>query len=496
MSNLSRLEMDITRRSRALRGLRGAGIGFAAAAAVVLGASVAGRLGAFAPRLALSAGALLFVVLAALAGYFVGRYRRLNIPRLLLSVDLALATGERLSSLHELRSRGGAVPLQRRIEERLAKAPPAWRQALRIRGADVFPWLAGAAVMALAVGLAVTIATSVPAAPVPMASAGSAARSEGLSQGVEAHPTGSADAGTEGVTVGRLDPGQVLPAEPLIDTLAEILPAPPSRGFLGDLTNDGVTRGDELAEDPREALSEVLSQLMGRAQADPKQSFALTEQEKTALRDLLRGLPNSSLRQSISSLLGGETGDALKEQLAKSQRLLDSLGQITEEEGNAQIGIGPEDREAEAHGEAGESGSWVPASTSPDGDAGIAEGGDQHVKEGLAVPAMEDESAPQFDEDEGMAGGSAGRGDAGSAPPSGAGFILEELLGSLGASGDVRRFFTKGIPFEPPTEGSKPAAALTLDYETLRALLEARAVAPGVQALVRTYFEKITQGEP
>jgi hypothetical protein len=488
--------MDITRRSRALRGFREAGIGFAAAAAVILGASVAGRLGAFAPRLALSATALFFVVLAALAGYFVGRYRRLNIPRLLLSVDLALATGERLCSLYELRSRGGAVPLQRQIEERLAKAPPAWRQALRIRGADVFSWLAGAAAMALAVGLAVTIATSVPAAPVPMASAGSAARSEDLGQGVEAHPAGSADAGTEGVTAGRLDPGQVPPAEPLIDTLAEILSAPPSSGFLGDLTDDGVTRGNELTEDTREALSEVLSQLMGRAQADPSQSFALTEQEKTTLRDLLRSLPNSGLRQSISSLLGGETGDALKEQLAESQRLLDSLDQITGEQGNAQAGIGPEDQEAEEHGDAGESGSWVPASTSPDEDAGIAEGDGQHVEEGLAVPAMEDEGAPQFYEDEGTAGGSAGRGDAGSAPPSGAEFILEELLGSPGADGDVRRFFTKGIPFEPPTEGSEPAAALTLDYETLRALLEARALAPEVQALVRTYFETITQGEP
>jgi hypothetical protein len=60
----------------------------------------------------------------------------------------------------------------------------------------------------------------------------------------------------------------------------------------------------------------------------------------------------------------------------------------------------------------------------------------------------------------------------------------------------MRRFFTKGIPFEPPAEDRGPAAVLSLDYETLRALLEARTLAPGVQALVRTYFEKITQGGP
>jgi hypothetical protein len=60
----------------------------------------------------------------------------------------------------------------------------------------------------------------------------------------------------------------------------------------------------------------------------------------------------------------------------------------------------------------------------------------------------------------------------------------------------MRRFFTKGIPFEPPAEEREPAADLSLNYETLRALLEARNLAPGVQTLVRAYFEWITQGGP
>jgi len=488
--SLSQLERDIARRSRALRGLRGAGTAFAAAAAVVLGASVAGRLGAFAPRLALSAGALLFVVLAALAGYFVGRYRRLNIPRLLLSIDLALATGERLSSLHELRLRGAAPPLQKRIEEILTQAPPAWRRVLRIRRMEVFPWVAGGVALALAIFLAVTVAP-----PVPATAADPGERSRTSSKGTAVSPSGSGEAETDGIAAGRLDRGQGEPALPLVDTLAEILRAPPSRGLLGALTDEEVAQGSGPARDPREALSELLSQLMRRAQIDPRQSFALTEQEKTALRDLLQDLPGSGLRQSLSSLLGGETGDALKDRIAGSKRLLDSLNESAEGEGNAQVDRAPEDQKTDASGDGSGSIGWVPPATSSEGNTGSAEGDEQQSGTKFEGPGTEGELAPPLNEEGGTAAGRAGPG-AGSAPPSGAGFILEELLGSLGASGDVRRFFTKGIPFEPPTEGSKPAAALTLDYETLRALLEARAVAPGVQALVRTYFEKITQGEP
>ncbi|MCX6099554.1 MAG: hypothetical protein NTX69_06020, partial [Candidatus Bipolaricaulota bacterium] len=298
MFSLSRLERDIARRSRALRGLRGAGIAFAAAVGVVLAASVAERFGAFAPRLALSLGALLFVGLAALAGYLVGRARRPSIPRLLLSIDLALATGERLSALHELRSRGTALPLQKRIEERLAQAPPAWRRVLRIRRTEVLPWVAGGVALALAIFFAVTIAP-----PVPATAADPGERPRTSSKGTAVSPSGSGEAESDGIAARRLDPGQGEPALPLVDTLAEILPAPRSRGLLGALTDEEVAQGSGPARDLREALSELLSQLMSRAQIDPRQSFALTEQEKTALRDLLQDLPGSGLRQSLSSLL-------------------------------------------------------------------------------------------------------------------------------------------------------------------------------------------------
>jgi hypothetical protein len=463
---------------------------FAAAVGVVLAASVAIRFGAFAPRLALSLGALLFVGLAALVGYLVGRARRPSIPRLLLSIDLALATGERLGSLHELRSRGTAVPLQKRIEEILTQAPPAWRRVLRIRQTEVLPWVAGGVALALAIFLAVTISP-----PVPATAADPGERSRISSKGTAVSPSDSGEAAADGAAAGRLDPGQSEPALPLVDTLAEILLAPPSRGLLSALTDEEVAQGSRSARDPREALSELLSQLMSRAQIDPRQSFALTEREKTALRDLLQDLPSSGLRQSLTSLLSGETGDALKDQIADSKRLLDSLNQSAEGEGNAQVDSAPEDQEADVSEDGSGSIGWSPPATSSEGNTGSAEGGEQQSGTKLEGPGTEDELAPPLNDEGGTAAGRTGPGE-GSASPPGVGFVPEDLLGSLGAGGEMRRFFTKGIPFEPPAAERGPAAVLSLDYETLRALLEARTLAPGVQALVRTYFEKITQGGP
>ena len=490
MFSLSRLERDIARRSRALRGLRGAGIAFAAAVGVVLATSVAIRFGAFAPRLALFLGALLFVGLAALVGYLVGRARRPSISRLLLSIDLSLATGERLSSLHELRSRGAALPLQKRIEEILEQAPPAWRRVLRIRRTEVFPWVAGGVALALAIFLAVTVAP-----PVPATAADPGEVSRISSKGTAVSASDSGEATSDGAVAGRLDPGQAEPALPLVDTLAEILPAPRSRGLLGALTDEEVAQESPPARDPREALSELLSQLMSRGQIDPRQSFALTEQERTALRDLLQDLPGSGLRQSLSSLLSGETGDALKDQIAESKRLLDSLNQSAEGEGNAQVDRAPEDQKADVGEDGSGSIGWVPLATSPEGNTGSAEGGEQQSGTKLEGPGTEDEVAPPLNDEGGTAAGRAGPGEESASPP-GVGFVPEDLLGTLGAGGDMRRFFTKGIPFEPPAEERGSAAVLSLDYETLRALLEARVVAPDVQALVRTYFEKITQGGP
>ncbi len=491
MFDLGRLERQVARRSRILHGVRTAGIAFAAAVAAVLMAVVAARLGAFVPRFGPAVAAGLFISAAAIAGFIGGHAPRPDIARLLLSIDLALATGERLCSLHELRSRSGATPLENRIAARLAEAPPAWRRVLRLRRADILPWVAGSGALTLAVLLALTIAPPAPAAtanssPEVRVSSGRNA-TQGSSNPLEAE-TGAAVSGDRG-----LSPSE--PAEPFADTLAELLSAPPSQGLLGDLGDETPTGAGSPARDSRQSLSEYLSQLLSRAQADRNQTFALTEQEKESLQDLLRNVPGSGLRQSLSSLLGGETGDALKARLEESQRLLENSARSDEGEAGSQAGRSSGSPEGEADGSNPEAIGWVPLPPSSDGEIESTEAGGRPTGADAGEPETQEAFAPPSNEEGGSAVGAEGTGQALAAPP-GVGFVPEELLGSVGSEGDLRRYFTKGIPFEPPAENRAPSAALRLDFEALHALLEARTLAPEVQAIVRAYFGEITRAGP
>jgi len=474
-----------------LRGVRSAGIAFATSIALILMAAVAARLGTMALRLGPSVAALLVVVATTTVGFVVGYAPRPDIARLLLSIDLALATGERLCSLHELRSRGGATPLENRIATKLLETPPAWRRVLRLRRRDALPWAAGGAALGLALFLSLTITPPVPATT---ADPGSQARAAG-SQGVP-HAS-SVPLGTKGgaVAAGARDATPSGSAEPFGDALAELLPAPPSRGLLGDLGDAVPAEVGAPARDLRQSLSDYLSQLLGRAEADQNQTFALTEREREALQELMRDVPTSSLRRSLSSVLRGETGNALKALLEESQRLLEGADQGEEGETSTQDARAPVPPEAEATGSDLASAGWVSLPPPSDGEGETTGAGERRTGADAEEPETLDRSAPPRNEEGGSAVGGEESGEA-TPPLPGVGFIPEELLGDVGSEGDLRRYFTKGIPFEPPVGERAPAAALSLDYEVLRALLAARVLAPEVQTIVRTYFAEITRGGP
>ncbi|MDD4903380.1 MAG: hypothetical protein PHX77_02640 [Candidatus Bipolaricaulis sp.] len=486
------LESDIARRYKAMQGLRTAGIAFASAAGAVLVASGAMRCAAVRPGFALSAGALLLAGVAAAVGWGVGRARRVSLPHVLLSVDLALGTGERLSSLYELRSRDAAPALQRRIEEKLALDPPVWQRVLRPRRADILPWGVGMAALAAALVLAAG-GRPPTVSPVPAVAPAATSRTPSASEADPSARFGGPPVG--GVAAEPVRPEQGAVAEPLVDALAELLPTPPSRGLLG--SSDGAMEEDRRGSggrgsDDGQALSDVLSQIMSRSQDEAPQDFDLTEDERETLRDLAEGLPDSPLRRALLAILEGEPGDAMKDEIAMAQELLGELRPTDPGEDGTPSGYAVE--EGNASQGTGDPRDTLPGEGDVDGRPEGPAGDDAELGTDPAAPGDEGRSAPSSGEQ----GGRAGRGEGNaSSSPGAAGLVFTELLSEWGTSGDVWRFMTRGLPFEAPAAGeSGPPGALSLKVETLRALLETRALAPELQDLVRAYFETITQGEP
>jgi len=409
-------------------------------------------------------------------------------------VDLSLGTGERLSSLFELRSRGTAPVLERRIEERLAQSPPAWGRVLRARSAELLPWLVGSVALAVALALAAGVAPAT--SPVPLGPAVAPEGSPRMSSASKAEPSAPVGELAASGMAAPLVLEQDGTTEPLVDTLAGLAPTPPSRGLLGPtegaLEEERHAPGDGGSSEGQ-SVSDFLSRIMSRNQDEASQDFDLTEEERETLEDLAEGLPDSPLRDALRDILGGESGDEMKDRIARAQELLGGLAP-TEEGGDGdplgKLVAAVEAGEApEGTGEAGD----APSDTGSDDRLG-AEPDEGEVGTNSEPPERESPSS----DSSGERGGEAGRreGD-GSPPPDTPGLVPAELLSEWGASGDVRRFMTKGLPFEPPRAGEDGSfVALPLDVETLRSLLEARSLAPELQDLVRTYFETITQGEP
>jgi len=456
---------------------------------LVLGLAVAVRLGYVVSSLVWDIGALGFIALSAASGYVLGQAREPDLARLLLSLDLALGTGELLCSLHEIRSRGGPRPLRDRIEQKLSQMSLPWRRTLRPGWRDGVAWVCGAVLMALVILLSSAL-------PVPDAvlSAAVPERGAAADSSVAARSASSGDAAIPASSV-RADPAPGEAPEPLVDTLSKILPAPPSRGLLGgELVSDAGEPGAVPSEGDVDPLSELLSSIMGRAQANPRQRLALTDDEKQTLRDLLESMPGSSLRDSLSSLLDAEPGDELRDRLAESQQILKSVRADEQGPGNAQTENAPGDRATTTPNDESDAVDWIPEARSPSGQTSRPGEGERAAGQNAGEPGGRGDSAPASDEG-GSAAGAPGKASP-SVRPQGVGLVPEDLMGSLGSEGALRRFLTKGIPFEPPAFERGATPVLTLDYESLRALLEARALAPEIRDVVQVYFEQLTTGGP
>ena len=163
MFNLSRLLRVVETRARRLRGLHLAGGVLAVASAMALAIVAACRLGLLNLGWPALGGVIALPLACALFAFVGVRRPKVSLPRLLLQIDQALATSERLSSLYELRQRGGREVFRRRIEQHFQDGPLPWKKGLPVGLSHVGPLAVG---ILLLVGAALLVAF----APLPVGS--------------------------------------------------------------------------------------------------------------------------------------------------------------------------------------------------------------------------------------------------------------------------------------------------------------------------------------
>ena len=200
MFEFSEFLVRAERRARRMRAARATAIAVAVGAALLLAVSVA-RLVA---PVSIADVALLYgavaVLLAGACAFVLGWRLRVDLPRLLLRIDVAAGTEERLSSLYELRQRNGPAVLRSRIERGLTgrsidlrQGVPLGRRALVLFSGGALGLLLAGGLVALPMGRDgnVTAATQISAARAPDAAPELLRESE---EGAPALRTSEADA--------------------------------------------------------------------------------------------------------------------------------------------------------------------------------------------------------------------------------------------------------------------------------------------------------------
>lgn len=484
MFRFSPLLRGIERRARNLHGLSLGAIAFGAGGVIALGVAGLYHFGFLSlSRFALS-GALGSVLLCSGLFYLLGRKREADLPRLLLQIDLALGTGERLCSLYELRRRNSGRAFRRRIEESLGKRPLKWKKGLPVGPSHLVPLMVGALTLsvaflliALSPALSLDRITEEPPALVRVSpEARAVAPSSELlkipSEGSESRPDSSPQP-------------KAFPNHGLEDPLSEIWEVPAAGGLLMDERADLTDLLEEQHTLSR-ALSELLSRIEERLQHE---GAGLTEEERSALSELLPQVANPQLRQALEALLEEEDQKALEKHVEQAQAL--ARAQALPEEGPSNgthkepfFPLAPE-------GEGDRTFTW--SSPEASGEAVDTEGDHQSSSTGESQSSASEEDRLAGGDDEDLFGGVEGEAGELESTAHAPGFIPAELIGAIGSQGDFQEFLTKGVPLEQNPGLGKEAGHFSVDYETLRALLEGRAIPTESQEMVRMYFQVITQ---
>ncbi|MGQ9734431.1 MAG: hypothetical protein ACUVQU_05220 [Candidatus Bipolaricaulia bacterium] len=473
MEGFKKLVLRLERRARLVRGLERARLILSLTLGLILGYQLLRLLGLvewlqlrWRPWLAFAA----FASVAVLGGFLWGYLERVELAGLLFKVDRRLGLHERLSSLYELscgRGRTEFIPLlAARLPSRLE---PAFALPLRKRG-----WLLPAGLL-----LAAFFLFEWPHLPISSLFPPPPAREE--QEQAEA-------------------PGRLGALEEKLRQLeAELGLRARARPWWS------ASRGSSLLQERLAALEEELwgpsaePALQGELSAQLIQALPPPEPESEAeasgratrhatleeLKRLASRLPGGALKELLERLGEAqeqeETGraeaaEALWRDLALAEALIERLAEAKRRlEGPGQLGL------------------------TPGGPLGGEEEGPGLPPPGPGTGGSESEERPPSSE-EGAPGGE----EAGTTPGSWPSLAWESfplswpnttrelhISGELGEMGEIERLSTRGTPFE--LGGPEGEPHLRLDFQKVKASLEARKIPSEAQGVVQRYFLIITE---
>jgi hypothetical protein len=488
MSRFTEILKRVEARSRMLRGLRLASVFLVGGGTLALIIALLRYTGLLRCTRACAGGLILLPLFGAALLYIVGWMRRVDLPSILLRVDLSLETGERLSSLYELHRREGNNVFRTRLEEVVARQAFSWERGLSL-GRARFALLGGGAAILASIFLVAFAPTNLPApavAPPIVASGNAEVRIiASPSEPPSTLPGGSASQGEEAGL-----PGDDVPDRDLEDLLSELWESPASEGMLSEASG-GSAELIRAQKERAKALADLLERIEERLK---KEGGGLTPEERRALSELAQQMGNAPLRQALRKLIQEDDPQALTEGFEKFRSLAESL---------------KDQQEASAE-ETSPGGESAPPGETEEGEAQAAVNwGQPQPEEGEVSDGASDEGAvspssgSQSDQDEDLAtgdeesfGGEEGATGGESPFDTSPGFMPSELAGMVGESGEFREFMTKGVPLEPLLAQDGATTRFSVDYDALRTILEERAIPTEAREIIRKYFETITQGGP
>ena len=512
----SRFLSVLESRARRLGGFSLASLVMAAASLAALAAMIIVRL----LRIPLPYWGLAAFVLTPLAagatGYVLGRAGRPRIPHLLLRIDDTLGLNARLSSLYELRQRGGSSIFRQRIESEVRDAITEWRTAMPLGRRTILGGSAGACFIALAVGLAFVPLPVVPESPFDMLEETSAVSEAAYAESADslATPTTEATAPLTvktGPEVGQEADGVSLDTperdQTLEDVMRDLAGTSPEEAVLVPVSPDDIESLARLQSEALRAITQLLEAMRDRIENAPTDTPALTEEEVEALqRELEReGLP-PELREGLNQLMNRPQPRTVEEII---EDLIEQFGGDEEDQGESPEGpesgqpestaVAPDTQQIEEFldelGQASEDGPEGGGPPGPEGgDASQDAEGEGTPSSGNRPPMIGADGVEDPDQ-LGGSDGSPGLSDEDEElEPA---FIREEERAKIGSEGEfVSEFITEGVPIEWMPGALDEEPSFQVSYERIVSVLRERGVPEGAIEIVRDYFNAITEGGP